>query len=63
MKKLIKQGAKLAHILIDILAEEIAGGKSLKEKKKSNGKKENHNRSRNSFNSANKHIQKKAVNR
>lgn len=64
MKKLIKQGAKLAHILIDILAEEIAGEKSSKEKKKNNGKEKNFNRSSLRIgNSAGKHIRKKEVNR
>lgn len=58
MKKLIKQGAKLAHVLIDLVVE-IAGEKSSKEKKKNNGKEKNFNRSRLRIgNSAGKHIQK-----
>ena len=61
MKKLIKQGAKLAHVLIDMLAEEIAE-KPLKEKKKKNGTNKENNSSRRSISdSTNQHIHEKEV--
>jgi hypothetical protein len=62
MKKLIKKGAKLAHTLIDILVEEIAGVKLSKEKKKSNGKEKNINRSRNSSgNTSDQHLRQEEL--
>lgn len=61
MKKLVKQGAKLVHIFIDLLADEIAGRKRPKEKKKSNGKSKNINSSGNGIsNRTDKHIYKKS---
>jgi len=62
MKKLIKQGAKLAHVLIDMLAEEIAGKPLKKEKKKKNGtNKKNNSSSDSSCNGTNQYLHKEKV--
>lgn len=61
MKKLIKQGAKLAHVIIDMLAEEIAGKPLKKEKKRKNGNKKDSKNRISGGNGANQHLYKKEV--